>query len=276
MTELEIIERLRRRLPPNDPRLALGIGDDCAIYRPSDDEELLFTTDLFLENVHFRRSTSPRLAGAKALARGLSDIAAMAGDPRFCLVSLAAPNEQFIDEFYGGLIETAAKFHCDVAGGDLGRSQIAVCDIVVCGSAPRGQALTRSAAAPGHRIYVSGPLGRAASRNFDEVPEPRIDFGRSLRGLAAACMDLSDGLALDLHRMCIASGVAAALDEVPLFPGATLEQALSGGEDYELLFTAERSNNAPGLCIGEIIRGEPGVVTYRGERVPPRGYDHFA
>jgi thiamine-monophosphate kinase len=276
MNELGIIEGLRRRLPHRDPRLPLGIGDDCALYRPAENEELIFTTDMFLEGTHFQPTTDARFVGAKALARALSDIAAMAGDPRFCLVSLAAPDAAWIEAFYAGLLETASRFECEVAGGDLSRSDRALCDVVVCGTVPRGQALTRSGARNGDGIYVSGPLGRAAVRNYDDMPEPRIEFGRSLRDVATSCMDISDGLAIDLHRLCAASGVAASIDDVPLFHGATLEHALHGGDDYELLFTVPPDGRAPGIRIGTVIDGPSGSLWLLGESLPPRGYDHFA
>jgi thiamine-monophosphate kinase len=275
MNELGIVERLRQRLPRRDPRLLLGIGDDCALYRPADGEELIFTSDMFLEGTHFRSGTDPRFLGAKALSRALSDIAAMAGDPRFCLISLAAPNEAWVETFYGGVLEIAERYCCEVAGGDLGRSAVALCDVVVCGTVPAGRALTRSGASVGDAIYVSASLGRAASRNYDDMPEPRIEFGRSLRGLATACMDISDGLAIDLHRLCVASAVAASIDDVPQFGSATLEHALHGGDDYELVFTAPPSVRAPGIRIGTIIDGPPGSLSLRGAPLPPRGYDHF-
>jgi len=168
------------------------------------------------------------------------------------------------------------------------------CDIVVCGSVPRGKALRRDGARPGDHIYVSGRLGGSAlgleagsgaawKKHLN--PEPRIALGRFVREklCATACMDLSDGLSLDLYRLCLASGVAAELEgPIPTFRGATLDQALDGGEDYELLFTVRPRTEVPrsfgGLPlkrIGTIRKGRPGLVELEGCPLPPRGYDHL-
>src|SRR5947209_12022657 len=153
--EIVLIDRLRRRAAlPGSTGLVLGIGDDCAIFRPRGaTDDLLFTTDLFVEDVHFRPETHrPEDAGWKALARGLSDIAAMGGEPRFCLLSLAlAPwtGGEWIDGFYRGLLRLAKRAGAPLIGGDLGRAAKLACDIVVCGSVPRGKALRRDAARAG-------------------------------------------------------------------------------------------------------------------------------
>src|SRR5262249_15433153 len=148
------------------PELKLGIGDDCAIFNPRPGQDLLFTTDMLIEDVHFRRSThSPEDAGHKALARGLSDIAAMGGEPRFCLLSLAVPrwaNQGWVDNFYSGFLRLARRTATPLAGGDLARAGRMACDVVVCGSVPTGSAMRRSGARPGDGIYVSGRLGGSA------------------------------------------------------------------------------------------------------------------
>ncbi|MGC8761435.1 MAG: thiamine-phosphate kinase [Bryobacteraceae bacterium] len=263
--------------------LVTGIGDDCAILRPRADRDLLVTTDLLLEGVHFRRDllTAPQ-AGAKAAARGLSDIAAMGGDARFLFLSLALPDwagARWARAFYQGLVEMAARHGARVAGGDLTRAGKLAADVVVLGDAPRGRALRRDGARPGDVIYVSGPLGRAAAADYCDVPEPRLELGRKLRGRATACIDLSDGLALDLHRLCRASGTSARLDGVlPCAPGATLEQALFGGEDYELLCTLPAGVKPPrGLeRIGVMTKGRvPSEIRFAGYRLEPRGWDPF-
>jgi thiamine-monophosphate kinase len=123
----------------------------------------------------------------------------------------------------------------------------------------------------GDVVYVSGRLGGWTHK---PVIVPRLDLGRKLLGKAHSCMDISDGLALDLHRLCVESGVAADLAEVPLLPGASLEQALHDGEDYELLYTAVPGRRVPGVAVGSIREGRPGALTYRGKRLQPRGYDH--
>jgi thiamine-monophosphate kinase len=305
--ELPLIERIRRKvtLPANQTwaksGLVLGIGDDCAIFRPRGSrEDLLFTSDLLLEDVHFRKEThSAADVGWKALARGLSDIAAMGGTPRFCLVSLAVAEwagREWIDGFYRGLLRLAARTGTALAGGDLAHSARLACDIVVCGAVARGQALRRDGARAGDEIYVSGRLGgsalglaqgpegpRTAWRRHVH-PEPRLDLGAFLRERlhATAAMDLSDGLSLDLHRLCLASRASAAIEAPPRFPGATLGQALDGGEDYELLFTVPprtrvpaRFRSTPLTSIGRMEKGRAGSIFLDGAPLPPLGYDHF-
>jgi thiamine-monophosphate kinase len=257
--------------------LVKGIGDDCAIYRPRTSEDLLFTTDFFIEDVHFRRREHDAASlGRWALARSLSDIAAMGGTPRFCLVSLALPawaDEKWFAGFYRGLKKVAAETGTAVAGGDLSHAGKLVCDVMVCGSVAKGNALRRDCAKVGDAIYVSGPLG--GWRNRQEIV-PRLDIGRKLIGKATACMDISDGLSLDLHRMTKASGTGAVLDRgLPVLEGATLDQALHDGEDYELLYTAPPRVRVPGHRIGTIVKDRPGRVTFMGLPLKPLGYDHF-
>lgn len=276
MNELALIEKIRRLARPGD-RIALGIGDDCAIYRPRADEELLFTTDQSIEGVHFLPDQSASIIGHNALARSLSDIAAMGGEPRFCLVSLAVPpasSAKFIDAFYRGLMALARRTKTVLAGGDLAHSDKVYCDVMVCGSTVRGKALRRSGARPGDLIYVSGRLGKPWGGRI----QPRLQLGRSLSGRATSCMDLSDGLSLDLHRLCLASGVAAIVDRVPIVRGVTLDRALHGGEDYELLFTLPPRKSPPRgtTLIGTIVKGRAGAVDFQGHALTPRGYDHFA
>jgi thiamine-monophosphate kinase len=297
LLEVEIVERIRRLAAlPRGRGLVLGIGDDCAICRPRGAaEDLLFTTDMLVEGVHFLPATHrPEDIGWKALARGLSDIAAMGGEPRFCLVSLAVAGPsggEWIDAFYRGLLRLARRERVALIGGDLARGPHSMCDIVVCGAVPLGQALRRSGARPGDAIFVSGALGgsalgleRGAGRAWRRHlhPEPRLALGRFLRRLGStAAMDLSDGLSLDLHRLCRASRVKAEIGAPPIYPGATLRQALDGGEDYELLFTTPPRAAVPpafeGLPltrIGTMRRGPPSVEL-DGAPLPQRGWDHF-
>ena len=297
--ESELTDRLRRLAGiPRGSGVVAGIGDDCAIFRPRNSrEDLLFTTDLLVEDTHFRRGTHRAGdAGWKALARGLSDIAAMGGEPRFCLVSLVlAPwcDAAWANGFFGGLLRLAARSGTVLAGGDLSHGAGLVCDIVVAGAAPRGAALRRDGARAGDSIYVSGALGgsalgmqtgrgRAWRRHLR--PEPRLELGRFLREQirATAAMDLSDGLSLDLARLCRASHLSAEIAAPPIWPGATLAQALHGGEDYELLFTAPRQVALPPVFqgvtltrIGTMRRGRPGAVTLEGGALEAAGYDHF-
>jgi len=297
--EAAILETIRRRAPlPAGRGLVLGIGDDCAIYRPRGArEDLLFTTDLLVEDVHFRHQAHPPEAlGHKALARGLSDIAAMGGDPRFCLLSLAVgerADRRWINRFYDGLLRLARISGAPLAGGDLARAAKTACDIVVCGAVPLGSALRRDGARAGDAIYVSGRLGGSAlglekrtgkawARHLR--PQPRLQLGVFLRESlrASGAMDLSDGISLDLRRMALASGLEAAIEPPPRFPGASPDQALHGGEDYELLFTARprvkvpaRFGSIPLTRIGVMRRGQPGAVYLSGKPLPPLGYDHF-
>jgi thiamine-monophosphate kinase len=266
VTEDSIIGKLRRRSPL--------IGDDCAVIPSPTGQDLLLKADLSIEGVHFTRESSAEAIGARAVARSLSDIAAMGGTPLYCLVSIAlAPwtDQQWMNGFYRGVYKMLRKAKASLAGGDLSNASQLICDVMLCGSIPKGKALLRSGARLGDALYVSGPLG--GWRNKRTIV-PRLEFGRKLVGKATACMDISDGLALDLHRLCKASGVAAQLDHVPLLKGATLDQALHDGEDYELLFTAPPRVKAPGLRIGSIAKGKPGSVRYGGQVLEPIGYDH--
>lgn len=267
MTEDAITERLRRRSPL--------IGDDCAVIPSPTGRDLLLKADLSIEGVHFTRERSAEEIGARAVGRSLSDIAAMGGTPEYCLISIAlAPwtDERWINDFYRGIYKILRKSKAELAGGDISHAKCFMCDVMISGSVTKGKALLRSGARTGDALYVSGPLG---GWRHKPVITPRLKFGRELVGIATACMDISDGLALDLHRLCKSSGVAAELDAVPLLKGATLDQALHDGEDYELLFTAPPRKKAPGgIRIGSIVKGRPGAVSYRGKPLKPIGYDH--
>lgn len=267
MTEDHITQKLRRRAPL--------IGDDCAVVPSLRGVDLLLKADLSIEGVHFTRELSAQQIGARAVARSLSDIAATGGTPLYCLISMAlAPwnDEQWIDSFYRGVFSLLRKTKTQLAGGDISHADRFLCDVMLCGSVPKGKALRRSGARPGDALYVSGPLG--GWRHKTSIT-PRLDFGRKLLGRATACMDISDGLALDLHRLCKASGAAAELECVPLLAGATIDQALHDGEDYELLYTAPARVRTPGIRIGSIVKGRAGAVRYAGKQLKPIGYDHF-
>jgi len=297
--EFEVTEMLRRWAGlPRGSGIVEGIGDDCAILRPRNrPEDLLFTTDLLVEGTHFKRAThASGDIGWKALARGLSDIAAMGGQPRFCLLSLAlAPwcDASWVTGFFHGLLRLADRTGTALAGGDLSHGAKLVCDVTVGGAVPRGQALRRDGARAGDAVYVSGALGfsalgmaagRGAARRRHLRPEPRLALGRFLRETvrATAAMDLSDGLSLDLARLCAASGLGAEITAPPVWRRATLAQALHGGEDYELLFTAPAGARVPAAFqripltrIGVMTRRNRGHVTLDGQPLQPRGYDHF-
>ena len=278
--------------------LIKGIGDDCAILRPRPRHDLVFTTDFVLQGRHFTLEThTPNDIGHKALARSLSDLAAMGSKPLFCLVSLAMPadlGKPWINRFYKGLLKLASQHAIVLAGGDLASFDAVIADVVCCGEVPQGKALLRSNAKPGDVIYVTGQLGGAAS-GFEmhagpnsrrhRRPEPRVAVGQALRRLGVTCcMDLSDGLALDLHRLCTESKVKADLDGLlPVARGATRVQAIFGGEDYELLFTAPEKLNLPSVVagvaisrIGKIGEGKSGTLTLAGKPLEPTGFDHFS
>jgi thiamine-monophosphate kinase len=309
----------------------LGIGDDCALLRVRKGEELAVTTDLSIAGRHFRLDWhSPESIGHRALARGLSDLAAMGARPVAAFLSLGLPREltaasgrkpAWMQGFLDGLLALAAAHKTPLAGGDLSESPIPIADIVLIGAVPRGKALLRSAARPGHLLYVTGALGGAAAalarlkelastkpgrrqppripKNLEAqlaphlYPQPRVRQGLWLvrHGLASAAIDLSDGLSTDLAHICEESGVAAEVDSVllPIYPNATLQQALNGGEDYELLFTAPPTARLPrkiaGVAITQIGRilktrsGRPTVTlrTPRGRKpLNPKGWQHFA
>lgn len=283
-----------------------GIGDDCAVLRIPAGHETLVTTDFSLEGVHFRRDWhSPESVGHRCLTRGLSDIAAMGGEPVAIFLSLALPRklpQGWVDGFMRGLLRLADKFGAKLAGGDTAESPGGIlADIVVLGSVPVGRAILRSGAKPGDLIYVSGQLGGSAAtvrgmmakperklnaRYFSQhfSPEPRLAVGRVLRekGIASAMIDLSDGLSTDLTHICDESGVGAELqvEAIPLArvgkpaQEVDLNLALHGGEDYELLFTAPPGKRVPsGIAgvpitqIGHITRGRKVfLVNARGVR----------
>ena len=304
MRETELISSIRALASrKHTPQLIKGIGDDCAIFRPRPDEDLVFTADFLLEDRHFERTTHRASdIGHKALARSLSDLAAMGSEPVFCLVSLAVPanvGTRWIDAFYRGLLALAERYKIVLAGGDLARFERTAVDVMCCGRVPQGKALLRSAARAGDRIFVTGELGgaalgfvtqRGAAWRRHLRPEPRVEEGLELRRRGVrSCIDLSDGLSLDLHRLCLESKVSAELgDALPVARGATLPQALHGGEDYELLFTAPPKARVPAsisgvriTSIGEIVRDPKHrifLTDSHGQRklVTPAGWEHFA
>jgi thiamine-monophosphate kinase len=191
-------------------------------------------------------------------------------------VALAVPrakSERWILSFFRGLLRLGTKTGTDLVGGDLAHDDKVHCSVMVVGAVKRGQALTRAGARPGDGLYVSGRLGKP----WDRQIEPRLTLGRKLSGKATACIDLSDGLSLDLHRLCKESGVSANIERIPIVRGATLDRALHGGEDYELLFTLPPRAKPPAGTsrIGTIVRGTAGDVWLEGKKLIPRGYDHF-
>src|ERR1700690_549425 len=298
--EKKLIQQIRRSAR-SGPSVLTGIGDDCAVLRVPAGHELLVTTDFTIEKVHFRREWHlPEWVGRRCLTRGLSDIAAVGGEPLAAFLSLALAGdvpEKWVDRFLKGLLALAEEFRVPLAGGDTAQSASGIqADIVVVGSVPKGKAILRSGAKPGDSIYVTGalggsaaalarleeskPAGQALSEHFSrraqtQTPQPRVAVGRSLRrrGMASAMIDLSDGLSTDLEHICQESQVGAEIEAAALPRAVTrgavkpgdrvaLNFALHGGDDYELLFTSR----AP---IPSRIAGVP--VTRIGQTIRSAG-----
>jgi thiamine-monophosphate kinase len=330
-TEDELIEVIRRLLAEDAPGVRLGLGDDAALVDMGSHLGIL-TADMLVEGIHFeRRTVPPGDLGYKALAVNVSDVAAMGGSPRYALVSLGLPEDveaSWVVELYGGLREGAREYAMALVGGDTSGADRVVVSVAVTGEVASGAAVTRSGARPGDRIVVTGALGasagglkllqapahdvaRAASsewgRSLVEAhlrPVARVGEGQTLaQSGATAMIDVSDGLAKDLARLCDAGGVAAAVlvADVPI--AITLMQladalpevdplafALGGGEDYELLATLPPDGVAATASklaerfgtqlteIGEIRQGRGLIaVDADGSERPlePSGWDHF-
>jgi thiamine-monophosphate kinase len=305
LPELKLIDRIRRMaagIAPAPGRSAIvrGIGDDCAVLRLAPGADTLVTTDLSLENVHFRRDWyPPEFIGRQCLTRGLSDIAAMGGDAVAAFLSLALPAklpQSWVDGFMAGLLALARKHRVVLAGGDTSTSTSGViADILVLGRVRTGKAILRSGARPGDALYVTGALGVAeariktlrAGKKAELIPStPRLDVGRKLFGLASAMIDTSDGLSTDLKHICDESGVGAIVYAPAVPAPAGVDFALHGGEDYELLFTAPARAKVPTKIagvpisrIGEITRTKKIVVADARGRLhslKPQGWQHFS
>ena len=330
-----MLHRIRERASQTKTRsLRLGIGDDCALLSLSSSDELAITTDLSIAGRHFRLDWhQPESIGHRALARGLSDLAAMGARPVAAFLSLGLPSElttstngrtSWVQRFLDGLLALGLAHKTPIAGGDLSESPLAFADIVLTGAVPRGRALLRSGARPGHLIYVTGSLGGAAAgltqlADFAKnsvtrasglrpppiptplalrlaphlYPQPRVAQGLVLqrRGIASAAIDISDGISTDLTHICEESRVAAEVDAelLPIHQGATLANALHGGEDYELLFTAPAMARVPKqICgipvthIGRMVKAREGtaavtLITPQGSQtLEPQGWQHFS
>jgi thiamine-monophosphate kinase len=329
-TEDDLILAMRKLLSEDMPGVRLGLGDDAALVEVGGHLEVL-TTDLLIEGVHFRRhTTSAHDLGYKAMVVNVSDVAAMGGSPRHALVSLGIPPEidmTWVVELYAGLRDAAGEYAASIVGGDTSRSPTVVIGVALTGEVGHDLAITRSGARPGDRVVVTGTLGAAAGGlRLSEAerpdaraiassagrellmaqarPQARVGEGQTLaREGATAMIDVSDGLAIDLFRLCRESGVGAAvtLANVPVSPAVVelapalgvdpLALALGGGEDYELLATLPAQAvslttellrdrfGTPLTDIGEIREGRELVaVGSDGTERPltPQGWDHFA
>ncbi len=313
LSEFALIERFFRPLSAESAFLRCGIGDDCAVLAPAVGEELLLSVDTLVESVHFPEHYPAEALARRALAVCVSDLAAAGASPRAFTLTLTAPqlDEVWLAGFSATLAAEAARYGMALAGGDTTRGPLCI-TLQVMGVAPRGAALLRSGAKLGDRIYVSGTLGdaRAALAVLDvnepdadqqqwlrryHQPEPRLALGQALRGIASAAIDISDGLAADLGHILRCSGVGATvrLASLPLSAAlaghpSALDYALSGGDDYELCFTAPPQHAAAIAALAETLQlplsyigdiaAEPGlrcIDAQGGDYCPAAGYQHF-
>jgi thiamine-monophosphate kinase len=287
---------------------AAALQDDAACLSVPQGQELVVTSDTAIANAHFLNNEYPFIIAQRCLHTNLSDLAGMSAQPLCYQLQLtlthktAAP--EWLSAFCSGLATTQSEFNFFLSGGDTTvHPETLVIGITMLGLAPQGQALRRMTAKAGDAIYVSGTLGDAAAglqlllQNQNEMgflvdrfrtPTPRIALGQQLRGIASAGMDISDGLVLDLERLCAASHVGAIVqaDAVPLSPafqagGFPLSLALTGGDDYELLFTAPPHHNLSNLPVTKIgyITNTQGVIVHDATGTPlhftKKGYTHF-
>ena len=315
VAEFDLIARIRARAAGRGD-VVLGIGDDAALLQPRAGLLLAVAMDTLNAGVHFPPDTAPADIGWKALAVNLSDLAAMGAAPAWCTLSLSLPDADagFVDGFLDGFLQLAAQHEVALVGGDTTRGPLSVC-VTVHGFVEPGTALRRDGARVGDEVWVSGTLGCAAAaleqwnagqaidaglRMRLDRPTPRVALGRALRGVATACIDVSDGLLADLRHVCTASGVSARVDVDRLpasgalcaaFGGAT-RRALqaTGGDDYELCFTAPadardgvvRVAASGGVLVTRIgnVVDVPGVAAGTADGTacspPAAGWVHFA
>ncbi|WP_049620530.1 thiamine-phosphate kinase [Frateuria defendens] len=318
--EFQLIERIREATAQSREDVHLGIGDDAAVLAVPAGQELAMAIDTLVEGVHFPHGTAPADVGWKALAVNLSDLAAMGASPAWAMLALTLPqpDEAFVEGFAQGFAELARPHRLALVGGDTTRGPLAV-SVAIHGFVPTGQALVRGGARAGDAVLVTGTLGDGAAglrllQRRDpgladdpratyllerlNRPTPRLAAGMALRGRASACIDVSDGLLADLGHLCAASGVGAEIDvqHLPRSPAllalfdenASIELALSGGDDYELCFTVPAAQVAAvqadlarlgcgATRIGRIVEGRD-IAVRDGERplAPARtGWDHF-
>jgi thiamine-monophosphate kinase len=316
MTEFDLIRRYFTRPTPG---ALLGVGDDAALLQVGDGNVLAVSTDMLVNGTHFLPDADPFLLGHKTLAVNLSDMAAMGATPRWATLAIALPDadETWLEKFSAGLFALAQQYGVELVGGDTTRGPLNLC-VTIMGEIPQGRALLRSGAQPGDDIWVSGKLGDAAlalahlqkrivlsESEFAACaqalhqPQPRVALGLALRGLANCAIDISDGLLADLGHILDASQVAAEIDYALLPVSSVLHAyaqqplgkqcALSGGDDYELCFTASVNRHAeimnistrlelPLTCIGKVVAGR-GCIVHDAAGNPINlgsgGYDHF-
>lgn len=325
--EFGLIERLAVGAVVRQTPGTVGIGDDCAVFRASGDRDILLTTDMLVEGIHFQRDkTTPIQLGRKSISVNLSDIAACGGTPREAVVSIAIPRNvdvEFAEQLFRGMRERAHEFEVNILGGDTTASrEDIVINVALTGEVESGQVVLRSGAREGDLIFLTGPVGNAAAglditTNHEEFadefaelvlacydPLPHVAEGEIIgkSGLATAMIDVSDGVAADLHHICHSSGFGARLyaDRLPKSTsfreyaarvGLDLHQfVVSGGEDYVLLFTVSPADHmALANLLAERCRRPVhniGVMTPgsgiefvkpdgKVESLPSQGWDHF-
>ena len=300
--------------------VGIGVGDDGAVLMPPASRELVMVTDSLVEGVHFPVNSAPTSIGHRAFAVNLSDLAAMGAEPAWALLALTLPrvDEKWLEQFARAAGDLCRRHAVSLIGGDTTRGPLTI-TVTMMGIAPIGVALERRGGQPGDAIFVTGSPGDAAAglaleqnrlhvadamsaqilRDRFLFPTPRCEVGMALRGLASACIDVSDGLGGDLEKLCAASGCGAEVDAAALpisdaLSGAVgrelaREYALTGGDDYELLFTVPLARlgamtNAvarglgPVTRIGSLVAGSGVRVFARGGvmQFSGKGFDHFA
>lgn len=313
--EFDLINAIKARLT-NQPNVALGVGDDAALLHIEAGHQCVISTDTLVAGRHFDARLTPQDIGHKSLAVNLSDLAAMGAEPCAITVALTLPacDSPWVHAWLDGVLPLADKHDVSIIGGDTTQGPLSI-TITALGQVPSGHAITRSGASVGDDLWVSGTLGdaRAALLHWDDAdgalrsrltrPTPRIGLGLALRGVASACLDLSDGLLGDLRHILTASCVGAQIqaDALPISASlASLKQAnkkdacgfaLAGGDDYELCFTAAPSQRArvaeisqrtqvPITRIGAMVSGNQlTVLNDTGDVLDLRhltGYEHFS
>ncbi|WP_448564013.1 thiamine-phosphate kinase [Thalassotalea ganghwensis] len=319
MKEFDLIKSYFTEQAVKRKDVILGVGDDCAILAPSEKQNIAVTTDTLVAGVHFPHDTAARAIGHKAIAVNLSDLAAMGAEPTWISVALTLPeiDEKWVDEFCTGLFELCEYYNVQVIGGDTTQGPLSI-TVTAQGVIPYEQQITRSGAKSGDWIYVTGEVGDAALAlshiqkrhllsfsDFNSVkqrldyPTPRVLAGQTLRNYATSAIDLSDGLYADLGHICASSGVGAniVLENLPLSPVSlsavgqerAIELALTGGDDYELLFTVSEDKKVgmeialadTGVkvtCIGQINATEKLTTTLNNKpaMIASAGYEHFS
>jgi thiamine-monophosphate kinase len=291
VNEFELIDEILAVLGPSAEGGVIGPGDDCAVIAPPPGELLVSSIDTLVGGVHFPMTAPGRLAGYRAIMVSVSDLAAMGAQPAEVLVALTLEesDQQWALEVAAGMREAILTTGGRILGGNLARGQRNI-TVSVHGFCPEADLLTRGGAQPGDGIFVTGPLGASAAAvalgTLDDLTNPltdryfrpraRIDAGQALRGVATSAIDISDGLLQDLGHVCTASGTGADLDAsaIPVAEGATLDHALHGGDDYELLFTAPVApRGLASVRIGTMVEGSG--IRLDGSPVSIKGYVHF-